>query len=77
MSSPGFPNLNSSASYSQNSTANGGAAPPYQNGKAGRLMRLAGSPVLACELRMQFFIYFYKYVLLKIMVTLNMNEGDV
>ncbi|KAM8732735.1 protein transport protein Sec24B isoform 1-T1 [Acanthopagrus schlegelii] len=34
MSSPGFTNLNSSVSYSQNSTPNGGAAPPYQNGPA-------------------------------------------
>ncbi|XP_028272347.1 protein transport protein Sec24B isoform X2 [Parambassis ranga] len=32
MSAPGFTNLNSSVSYSQNSTPNGGAAPPYQNG---------------------------------------------
>ncbi|XP_029702987.1 protein transport protein Sec24B isoform X1 [Takifugu rubripes] len=32
MSSPGFPNLNSSAGFSQNATANGGAATPYQNG---------------------------------------------
>ncbi|XP_072251259.1 protein transport protein Sec24B [Leuresthes tenuis] len=32
MSAPGFTNLNSSGSYSQNSTPNGGAAPPYQNG---------------------------------------------
>ncbi|XP_076745967.1 protein transport protein Sec24B isoform X1 [Maylandia zebra] len=32
MSAPGFTNLNSSVSYSQNSAANGGAAPPYQNG---------------------------------------------
>ncbi|XP_076595160.1 protein transport protein Sec24B isoform X3 [Chaetodon auriga] len=34
MSSPGFTNLNSSVSYSQNSTPNGGAAPPYHNGPA-------------------------------------------
>uniref|UniRef100_A0A8C4EL56 SEC24 homolog B, COPII coat complex component n=1 Tax=Dicentrarchus labrax TaxID=13489 RepID=A0A8C4EL56_DICLA len=34
MSSPGFTNLNSSVSYSQNSTPNGGAAPPFQNGPA-------------------------------------------
>ncbi|XP_044060302.1 protein transport protein Sec24B isoform X5 [Siniperca chuatsi] len=34
MSAPGFTNLNSSVSYSQNSTPNGGAAPPYQNGPA-------------------------------------------
>nr|XP_046262330.1 protein transport protein Sec24B isoform X2 [Scatophagus argus] len=34
MSSPSFTNLNSSVSYSQNSTPNGGAAPPYQNGPA-------------------------------------------
>ncbi|XP_070692891.1 protein transport protein Sec24B isoform X2 [Pempheris klunzingeri] len=34
MSTPGFTNLNSSASYSQSSTPNGGAAPPYQNGPA-------------------------------------------
>ncbi|CAJ1059177.1 protein transport protein Sec24B isoform X2 [Xyrichtys novacula] len=32
MSAPGYTNLNSSVSYSQNSTPNGGAAPPYQNG---------------------------------------------
>ncbi|XP_041845495.1 protein transport protein Sec24B [Melanotaenia boesemani] len=32
MSGPGFTNLNSSVSFSQNSTPNGGAAPPYQNG---------------------------------------------
>lgn len=32
MSSLGYPNLNSSAGFSQNSTANGGAATPYQNG---------------------------------------------
>ncbi|XP_026213083.1 protein transport protein Sec24B isoform X2 [Anabas testudineus] len=31
MSAPGFTNLNSSVSYNQNSTPNGGAAPPYQN----------------------------------------------
>ncbi|KAF3694218.1 Protein transport protein Sec24B [Channa argus] len=34
MSAPGFPNLTSSVSYSQNSTPNGGAAPPCQNGPA-------------------------------------------
>ncbi|XP_038554677.1 protein transport protein Sec24B isoform X3 [Micropterus salmoides] len=34
MSAPGYRNLNSSVSYSQNSTPNGGAAPPYQNGPA-------------------------------------------
>uniref|UniRef100_A0A667Y5H4 SEC24 homolog B, COPII coat complex component n=1 Tax=Myripristis murdjan TaxID=586833 RepID=A0A667Y5H4_9TELE len=34
MSAPGFTNLNSSISYSQNSTPNGGAAPPCQNGPA-------------------------------------------
>ncbi|GLD70526.1 protein transport protein Sec24B-like protein [Lates japonicus] len=34
MSAPGFTNLGSSVSYSQNSTPNGGAAPPYQNGPA-------------------------------------------
>lgn len=34
MSAPGFTNLNSSVSYSQNSTPNGGAAPPYHNGPA-------------------------------------------
>ncbi|XP_041653565.1 protein transport protein Sec24B isoform X2 [Cheilinus undulatus] len=34
MSAPGFTNLNSSVSYSQNSTPNGGAAPLYQNGPA-------------------------------------------
>uniref|UniRef100_UPI0037E8A3D9 protein transport protein Sec24B isoform X2 n=1 Tax=Semicossyphus pulcher TaxID=241346 RepID=UPI0037E8A3D9 len=34
MSAPGFTNLNSSVSYSQNSTPNGGAAPPHQNGPA-------------------------------------------
>ncbi|XP_039669582.1 protein transport protein Sec24B isoform X2 [Perca fluviatilis] len=32
MSAPGFTNQNSYVSYSQNSTPNGGAAPPYQNG---------------------------------------------
>ncbi|KAM7418151.1 hypothetical protein PAMA_017682 [Pampus argenteus] len=32
MSAPGFTNLNSSVSYSQSSTPNGGAAPPYHNG---------------------------------------------
>ncbi|KAM9849631.1 protein transport protein Sec24B [Aulostomus maculatus] len=34
MSAPGFTNLNSSTSYSQSSTPNGGAAPPCQNGPA-------------------------------------------
>ncbi|XP_074530562.1 protein transport protein Sec24B isoform X3 [Halichoeres trimaculatus] len=34
MSAPGFTNLNSSVSYSQNSTPNGEAASPYQNGPA-------------------------------------------
>uniref|UniRef100_A0A7N6A196 SEC24 homolog B, COPII coat complex component n=1 Tax=Anabas testudineus TaxID=64144 RepID=A0A7N6A196_ANATE len=47
MSAPGFTNLNSSVSYNQNSTPNGGAAPPYQNGKPGRVMRLASPLVLA------------------------------
>lgn len=32
MSAPGFTNLNSAVSFSQNSAPNGGAAPPYQNG---------------------------------------------
>ncbi|XP_078116167.1 protein transport protein Sec24B isoform X2 [Sander vitreus] len=32
MSAPGFTNQNSYVSYGQNSTPNGGAAPPYQNG---------------------------------------------
>lgn len=36
MSAPGYSNLNSSAGYSQSSTPNGGAAPPRQNGNAGR-----------------------------------------
>lgn len=48
MSSPGFTQQDlSSVSCSQSSTPNGGAAPPYQNGKAGRMKRLAGS--LACD----------------------------
>ncbi|XP_040904384.1 protein transport protein Sec24B isoform X2 [Toxotes jaculatrix] len=34
MSAPGSTNLGSSVGYSQNSTPNGGAAPPYQNGPA-------------------------------------------
>ncbi|XP_023249387.1 protein transport protein Sec24B-like isoform X1 [Seriola lalandi dorsalis] len=34
MSAPGSTNLSSSVSYNQNSTPNGGAAPPYQNGPA-------------------------------------------
>ena len=36
MSAPGFTNLNTSVGYSLNSTPNGGAASPYQNGKTGR-----------------------------------------
>ncbi|XP_029965333.1 protein transport protein Sec24B isoform X2 [Salarias fasciatus] len=32
MSAPGFTNLNSSFGFGQNSTPNGGAAPPYHNG---------------------------------------------
>lgn len=47
MSAPGFTNLNSSRGYSQNSTPNGGAAPPYRNGKAGREMRPASLSMLA------------------------------
>nr|XP_020493137.1 protein transport protein Sec24B-like isoform X2 [Labrus bergylta] len=34
MSAPGFTNLSSSVNYNQNSTPNGGDAPPYQNGPA-------------------------------------------
>ncbi|KAG7237145.1 hypothetical protein INR49_032761 [Caranx melampygus] len=34
MSAPGSTNLSSSVSYNQNSTPNGGTAPPYQNGPA-------------------------------------------
>ncbi|XP_030001239.1 protein transport protein Sec24B isoform X2 [Sphaeramia orbicularis] len=34
MSAPGFTNLNSSVSYSHNSTPNSGDVPPYQNGPA-------------------------------------------
>ncbi|XP_041696595.2 protein transport protein Sec24B isoform X2 [Coregonus clupeaformis] len=36
MSAPGFTNLNTPVGYSMNSTPNGGAAPPYQNGPVGQ-----------------------------------------
>uniref|UniRef100_A0A8C7V8M9 SEC24 homolog B, COPII coat complex component n=1 Tax=Oryzias sinensis TaxID=183150 RepID=A0A8C7V8M9_9TELE len=38
MSAPGYTNRSSSASFGQNSPANGGAAPPFQNGETGRIM---------------------------------------
>ncbi|XP_078145358.1 protein transport protein Sec24B isoform X2 [Centroberyx gerrardi] len=46
MSAPGFTNLNSSVSYSQNSTPNGGAAPPYQNGYYGAPPQQQGYPTI-------------------------------